>query len=157
MTATDVADVLAAHPLFAGVERPLLEELAGCGGYVRFATGDVILAENEPADSFYLLREGRVALETVTPGRVAIIVETLHPGDFLGWSWLLPPYRWHFDARAKEPTAAIGFDGACVRAKLDADPRLGYELVRRFAELIVDRLLATRLRLLDLYGNVDPR
>ena len=88
------------------------------------------------------------------PGRGAVIVETLaRRATLLGWSWLLPPYRWHFDARALDPVRAIAFDGACLRGKCDADPALGYELMQRFAQVMVERLQATRLRLLDVYGH----
>jgi len=157
MNPAGVAELLAEHPLFRGLAPGDLAQVAGCSRNVRFTTGETILAEGQPANYFYLLRHGRVTLETAAPGRGAIVIETLSPGDVLGWSWLLPPYRSHFDARAVEPTVALRFDGACLRTKLAADPRLGYELLSRFAELIVDRLQATRVRLLDLYGDGHDR
>ncbi len=83
------------------------------------------------------------------------MIETLGPGDVVGWSWLFPPYRWQFDAVALERVAAVALDGACLRAKCDDDTRLGFELTRRFAGVLIDRLQATRLRLLDLYGDAD--
>ena len=86
-------------------------------------------------------------------GRGPVVIETLHDGDVVGWSWLFPPYRWQFDARALEPSRAIAFDGACLRGKCEADHELGYELMRRFAGSIIERLQATRLRLLDVYGS----
>ena len=81
------------------------------------------------------------------------MIETLHDGDVVGWSWLFPPHRWHFDGRATAPTSLIAFDGACLRGKCDADHELGYQLMRRFAASIVERLQATRLQLLDVYGH----
>lgn len=152
MRAAPLADVVAGQPLFSGMAAAHVELLAGCGRNVRFAAGQRLLREGRPADRFFLLRRGRVAIQTVVPGRGAVVIETLGPGDVLGWSWLVPPYRWHFDAEALEPVAATAFDGACLRAKCEADPALGYELMRRFAQVIVDRLQHTRLRLLDLYG-----
>jgi CRP-like cAMP-binding protein len=85
------------------------------------------------------------------PGQGRITIETIASGDVLGWSWLFPPYRWHFDAQALELTRAIAFDGACLRAKCDDDHDLGYAL-QRFARIMMQRLQATRLQLLDVYG-----
>ncbi len=102
---------------------------------------------------FFLLREGSAALETFAPGRGRLIVETLHPGELVGWSWLFPPYRAHFDVRALEPVRALSFDGACLRGKCETDHDLGYELQLRFSQVLIERLDATQLRLLDLYGS----
>jgi hypothetical protein len=82
-----------------------------------------------------------------------MMITTLGAGELVGWSWLFPPYRWHFDARATELTRTIAFDGACLRDKCEQDHDLGYELMRRFASLMLDRLQATRLQLLDVYGR----
>ncbi len=100
-----------------------------------------------------MLRRGKVAIEIDTPRKGPLVIETIGAGDILGVSWLLPPYRWAFDARAVEPTGAIALDAHCLRGKCDGDPVLGYELFKRFAGLIRDRLTATRLRALDLYGS----
>lgn len=148
-----IGDLLAEQPVFAGLSTETLELIAGCGQNMRFAADERILVENEPADRFYLLRSGKVAVELNTPRRGSQTIETVGAGDLLGVSWLLPPYRWTFDARAVEPTRAIAIDAACLRRKCDADPALGYELFQRFAGLVRDRLHATRLQLLDLYGD----
>ena len=100
-------------------------------------------ARATPRTRFYAIRHGSVALEIHVPAREAVIIETLHEGDLLGWSWLFPPYRWSFDARAVEPVRAIAFDGACLRGKCEADHDLGYELMRRIAQVIIERLQAT--------------
>ncbi len=115
--------------------------------------GETLFREGEPADVFYLVRRGRVALELYVPARGPITVETVDAGDVVGWSWLFPPYTWHFDARAVGPVRAIAVDGACIREKCDDDPALGYELMRRFSAVLLDRLNATQLRLVDLYGG----
>lgn len=140
-------------PLFSGLKDDWLQLVAGCGVNVRFGAGDSMFREGEPADTFYLIREGRIALETHIPARGPTTIETLDAGDVIGWSWLFPPYTWHFDARALEPLAAVAFDAACLRGKCDADPALGYQLMGRFAQVMVDRLQWTRLRLLDVYGD----
>ncbi|MBI3193500.1 MAG: cyclic nucleotide-binding domain-containing protein, partial [Ignavibacteriae bacterium] len=109
--------------------------------------------EDEEANWFYIIRQGKVAVEAYAAERGAVIIDTVEEGDVLGWSWLIPPYNWHFDARAVELTLAIALDGKCLRNKCEHDHNLGYELLKRFAHIIEQRLEATRIRLLDLYGN----
>jgi CRP/FNR family cyclic AMP-dependent transcriptional regulator len=127
--------------------------IAGCAGNRVFEPGATLLREGAPADAFFLVRRGSVAIETDVPGRGPVTVETLHAGDVLGWSWLLPPYRSSFGARALERTGVIAVDGACLRGKCDADPTLGYDLLKVLAAVFTARLQDTRLRLLDLYGK----
>lgn len=150
----DLRRILERHPLFEGLAAEHLELLVGCARNVRYDAGTVLLREGKPADRFFLVRSGTVALEIHAPGREPLLVDTLHAGDVLGWSWLFPPYRWHADGRAVEPVRALALDGACLRGKCDEDPVLGYELMQRFARIVIDRLQATRLQLLDVYGHV---
>jgi CRP-like cAMP-binding protein len=138
---------------FAGLDPRAIADIAGCGREEFLPSGAHLFREGARAERCFLLRGGAIALEVVTPGRGAIVIETLHAGDVVGWSWLFPPYHWQFDGRAVEDTQAIAFDGACLRAKCDADHELGYELMRRFAAVAVERLQATRLQLLDVYAN----
>jgi CRP-like cAMP-binding protein len=145
--------ILAGHPFFEGLEQPYLDLITNCAANVRFETGDYLLREGESADRFYLLRHGRATLETYAPQRGPITIETIEQGEVLGWSWLFPPYRWHFSARALEPVRAIALDGTCLRGKIETDHQLGYELMRRFAYVMMQRLQATRLQLLDVYGT----
>jgi len=145
--------VLAEHPFFQALAPEDLHVLAGCAMNVRFETGQQLFREGAEANEFYLIRHGKVALEVVVPGRSSVTIQTLGPGEILGWSWLVPPYRWRFDARAVELVRAIALDGKCLRAKCEADPRLGFELLKRFAQVIIERLQATRLQLLDIYGK----
>ena len=150
-----LVELLSACPVFTGLDGTTLELIAGCGRNVRFAAGQQLFREGEPADTFYVLRHGVVTLEMRVPARRPLVIETVHDGDVVGWSWLVPPYRWAFDARAAEPTAAVALDGACLREKCREDPALGFELLQRFSQVMVERLQAARLRLLDVYG--DPR
>jgi CRP/FNR family cyclic AMP-dependent transcriptional regulator len=143
------------HPFFKDLEVPHLRLLAECASNVRFDAGEVIFREGERANTFYLIRHGKVAVETFTPDRGPIIIQTLGEGDLLGWSWLIAPYRWRFNARAVELTRAIALDGECLRGKCEDDYSLGYELMKRIAHVIEHRLQATRLQLLDVYGGAD--
>ena len=148
-----VDQLLAEAPAFEGMSPEHLELIAGCGRNEVYEVGAYLLREGDPADRFYVLRRGHVAMEIFAPQRGAITVETIGPGDLLGWSWLVPPFRANLDARAVEETHALSFDAACLRGKCDEDPVLGYELMRRFIPVIAERLQATRVRLLDLYGH----
>jgi CRP-like cAMP-binding protein len=153
MTIENLARYLSEHPFFVGLPQDHLATLVGCASNTAFEAGDFVFREGAPADRFYLIRHGRVALEVFVPGRGAVTVESLDAEEVLGWSWLFPPYRAHFDARALTLVRALALDGACLRTKCDKDPALGYELMRRFAPLLVQRLDATRTQLLDLYGS----
>jgi CRP-like cAMP-binding protein len=144
--------ILAKHAFFEGLEPAYLKLLVGCASNVRFAAGTYIFRQGEEASHFYLIRQGRVALEIHAPQRPPIVIETLDGDDILGWSWLIPPYLWRFDARIVEETRAIALDGKCLRAKCEEDHDLGYELLKRFAHIVTQRLQATRLQLLDVYA-----
>lgn len=150
-----ISELLEHVPGLWALEPHQRETIAGCGQNRVFEAGEYMLREGEPADTFYVVRRGSVAIETFAPRRGPVTIETLHDGDLLGWSWLVPPYRTTFDARALTTTHAIAFDGACLRGKLDGDPALGYVLLRLFAAVIVERLQGTRLRLLDVYGKAS--
>jgi CRP-like cAMP-binding protein len=148
-----IENLLAQLPAFQGLDRSYLELVAACGANDGFGAGEQLFREGDPADSFHVVRRGRISLEVFVPNRGTMMITTLGAGELVGWSWLFPPYRWHFDARATEPTRTIAFDGACLRGKCEQDHDLGYELMRRFASLMLDRLQATRLQLLDVYGR----
>jgi CRP/FNR family transcriptional regulator, cyclic AMP receptor protein len=148
-----IAELAGDSPTFAGLAPRHLELIAGCGGNARFAPGDSLFRAGEPADRFFLIRHGAVALELAVPEHEPIIVETLQDGELVGWSWLFEPHRWMFDAHVVEPLSAISFDGACLRGKCESDHELGYQLMRRFAAVLVKRLQATRLQVIDVYGG----
>lgn len=145
--------ILAEHPFLQGLESHYLDLIVGCASNVKFDAGQFIFHEGEEANQFYVIRHGKVALEIFSPERGAIEIDTLEEGDVLGWSWLIPPYHWRFDARAVELTRAIALDGKCLRNKCEEDHDLGYQLLKRFAHIIEQRLQSTRLQLLDVYGT----
>jgi CRP-like cAMP-binding protein len=145
--------LLASHPFLTGLNQDHIKLLVGCASNRVFNPGDFLAQEGEDADLFYFIREGKVAVEIYSPEHGPITIQTLDGGEILGWSWLVPPYRWRFDARALDTTRAIVMDGKCLRQKCQNDHALGYEMMRRFAEIIADRVEATRMQLLDLYGK----
>jgi CRP/FNR family cyclic AMP-dependent transcriptional regulator len=140
------------HPFFAGLGEGFGNLVSGCATNARFEAGQYLFHEGEAADQFYLIRHGRVALELAAPGRGALTFLTLNEGDIVGVSWLVPPYRWTDDARAIGLVRAIAIDAACLRRKCEADHDLGYEMMKRFVPVLVQRLEATRLQILDVYG-----
>jgi len=144
--------IIVQHPFFAGLDSSHLALLTGCASNRRFRAGEYILKEGFEANEFYVIRSGRVALEIFEPHRPPIVVETLSDGDILGWSWLLPPYIWRFHAHAVIETRAIALDGKCLREKCEQNHDLGYELLKRFARIVAQRLEATRLQLADVYA-----
>jgi CRP/FNR family cyclic AMP-dependent transcriptional regulator len=139
------------HPFLA--ELPRVSALEPYARAVTFTSGNRIFEENGEADGFWLIHRGRVALDLHVPGSGDVVIETLGDWDVLGWSWLFPPYRWHFGAKALTGTNAIEFDAAPVRAACFADPVLGHALTGRFLGVMADRLQAARIRLLDLYAG----
>lgn len=150
---TTLEPILAEHPFFSGLQPDYLKLVTGCASNIRFDAGQQICRSGEEANVFYIIRQGRVAVEVFAPGRGTITVETLGEGEVLGWSWLFPPYRTHFDVRALDLTRAIALDGKCLRTKCENDPALGYELLKRVAGVMVQRLQSARLQLLDVYGS----
>ncbi len=144
--------ILSEHAFFKELPPDYLKIVVGCASNVKFDEGEFLFREGGDADKFYLIRHGRIALKIFTPHKGPVTLQTIGPGEVVGWSWLIPPYRWHFDASAMELTRAIALDGKCLRGKCDDDHSLGYELMKRFAHIMEERLQATRLQLLDLYG-----
>jgi CRP/FNR family cyclic AMP-dependent transcriptional regulator len=145
--------VLAQHPFFKDLSEPHLDTVVGCVSNVVFQPGEFIFREGEAADRFFVVREGKVAVEVFVPNKGPVTIETIEGGEVLGWSWLFAPYKARFDARAMTVVRALAIDGACLRTKCETDPAIGYLLLKKFTELVVSRLEATRMQLLDLYGR----
>lgn len=146
---------LAEHPFLKDLSAEQITLLAGCASNVRFDTNEFIFREGQEADKFYIIRHGKILLEVFRPNQGALAIQTIDEGEILGWSWLVPPYHWHFDARALGLTRAIVLDGKCLRSKCEEDHDLGYELLKRFSSIIMERLQATRIQLLDIYKRND--
>ena len=144
--------IIAEHPFFENLDSEFIKLMVSCASNVRFKADTYILKEGDPANTFYLIREGRVAVEVFAPQRKPIIVATLSVGELLGWSWLLPPFQWKFNARAIDGVRAIALDGKCLRTKCAENHDLGYEVLMRFARIMEQRVEATRLQLLDVYA-----
>lgn len=143
----------AAHALFAHLSPAEQVLVSRASREERFPAGRRLFSAGEPAQGCWLILRGRVTLDTTVPGRGEVVVQTLGPGELLGWSWLVPPYQWQFGATAVEPTVAEALDTIQLRALAEQDTRFGYALARILLEAMLQRLQATRGRLLDLYQN----
>ncbi len=151
MESESLATILKNHEFLAGLTTPQLEFLTSCVRNVRYEAGTYLFREGDEADLFLLLRDGRVWLEAQVPGRGAVMLETLRKDDVLGLSWMYPPYRWYLDARAADTVRAFAFDAKCLRAKMEEDHDLGYEIAKRLLHHLYGRLERVRLQRLDLY------
>lgn len=148
---------LAGVPPFSRLAAPHLSLVATTAREVAFPAGATIFSDGQPAVGCWVIGAGHVALGTQVPGRGLVVVQTLGSGEVLGWSWLIPPYHWHFTATASTEVSAVEFDTTRLRALADSDPALGYPLSLGFFEIVVARLQNTRSRLLDLYGSPRGR
>ncbi len=147
-----LTDLIVEQGLLKELDPSKIETISGCGKNAVFEAGAYIQKEGDPADHFYLVRAGKASLETFIPGRGNVIFKTLSEGDLVGVSWLVPPYRSSFDARALEECRAIEFDANCLRQHCEADHDLGYALLMKFVPVILDRMRSARLQILDVYG-----
>lgn len=136
--------ILEAQPFLKGLNSHQLDLLAENSMLAEFKAGGRVLDEGGIANRFYLILAGQVELESPLPDGGAIRIQTIGAGDVLGWSWLFPPYYWQFDARAVTPTKAIFFYGTRLRELCEEDHDLGYELMKRVSEVVIQRLQATR-------------
>ncbi|MFO0792905.1 MAG: cyclic nucleotide-binding domain-containing protein [Candidatus Brocadiaceae bacterium] len=143
---------LAEHPFLKGLEPHHIKTIADCASDIQFDAGQSILHEGDEANNFYVIRHGKIAIKLFSAERGSLTIQTIGAGEVLGWSWLIPPYRWRFDAQAIEITRAVALDARCLRNKCEQDHDLGYELLKRFSSIVAHRLEATCLQLLDFYG-----
>ena len=141
------------HPFFKDFQATHVELLSKCASTMNFTAGGYIFHDGETADRLYLIQTGKVAVELQLVGRDPLIILTVGPRGIVGWSWLFPPYRWHFSARVMENTSAITLDAKCIMEKCKEDCQLGYELMWRCAYVMGERLHATRAQLLSLKSH----
>jgi CRP/FNR family cyclic AMP-dependent transcriptional regulator len=149
----DIDALVAEHAFFKDFSDSYRVLIAGCGKNAHFNAGQLLAKEGDPANQFFAIRHGRASIELHASDRGPLILQTAEAGDIVGWSWLFPPYRWRFDVRAVEEVRAISFDGECLRGKCERDTAMGYDFMKHFARVFMERLESTRLQLLDLYGS----
>ncbi len=141
------------HPCLSGLDTEQLTLLTDCALPARFGAGETIFREGETADRFYLITSGKVVLESGAGYGEPVVIETIGGGDLLGWSWMLPPYQWHFTARAIEPTEAVFFAAPILRRYCERDHSLGFELHKRISAVMMKRLQAARKKMLAIHAR----
>ena len=144
----NLTELITTHPFFRNMKPEHLKILTENAAEVEFEAGEILFREREPANQFYLIESGSIALEAHEPPDGTKLVQKLGVGDVLGWSWLFPPFVWHFRARALEQTSAIVLNGAHLLITAEADHDFGYELMKRVAQVVIRRLQATRKELI---------
>lgn len=149
----DTGQVLVEHKFFSDLEEVFRPLVGGCAKMIIFEAGQYLFHEGDPAEWFYLIRYGRVALEVAAPGRATLTFQTIGESDVLGMFWLMPQSHWTHDARALELTRAIAINANCLRQKCERDHDLGYDLMKRFVPILLRRLESAQLQMLDIYGH----
>jgi CRP/FNR family transcriptional regulator, cyclic AMP receptor protein len=153
MQTENLTDILRQHPFLADLPDTHMQTLLGCASNARFSEGAYLIHEGQVANKFFLIRTGRIALEIDVAPKGLLRIQTVGAGDVLGWSWLISPFRWHFSGVAVAETRVVALDGECLRKKCELDHDFGYEMLKRFSQIMERRLEATRMQLLDLYGT----
>lgn len=148
-----IIDILSEHSFFQGLSSEDLAFIEGCAKNVVFKEGQAIASRGDPADEFYLIRQGQAAITIEIPPHKPFLFQTLGANDILGLSWLIPPYQWTYSCHAMQTTHAIGIHGNCLREKCEKDPRLGFELMKRLVQVLITQEDAARMRILDVYEN----
>ncbi len=151
MKTKTIPELLRENEFFSELPDDDIEFIAGCAQIAHFAKGKFVMLAGEPCTHFYLVRTGRAVVEVETANR-ARVIHSPGPGDLIGWSWVLPPATWRYDVRVIEDISAIAFDAECVRRKCEEDTEFGYHIYRRILELVIERLMATRIQMLDMFA-----
>jgi CRP-like cAMP-binding protein len=148
-----IEPILAAHPFFQGLSSEHIKEIAQCGARVSYNAGQFLCRTDAEAMTFFLIYQGRVAVEIFSARRGPVVIQTLNHGDVLGWLWFDKPYHWHLDARALDLTRAIALDVKCLMQRCEANRDLGYELMKRYAHSLAVSFRISKLQMMDMYQS----
>jgi CRP-like cAMP-binding protein len=153
MSKQPIEDYLSSQTFFHELDDRFLKILSNSSAVLEIKKGDALFHQGEYADKFYLLRNGQVSVQVPALVGPTLEIQALSKDQILGWSWLIPPYRWHFQARAVDDSELLEFDGRAILVHCEEDPKFGYELLKRFAGLMSERLDAARQKMMDQW---DP-
>ena len=141
------------HAFGSGLPPPAIRMLASIAQPCDFKAGEYLWKQGDHAKVLYLIDSGQIALEILVPHQGPLQIETLSAGEVLGWSCLIEPYRWHFDARALEDVSALVLEGKRLRQQCDDHPTVGYRILKQLTPFLEMRLQKTRLRILELNSH----
>jgi CRP/FNR family transcriptional regulator, cyclic AMP receptor protein len=145
--------VLSAHAFLGNMKAEHLDKIAECASYIEFPQGQYVFRQGERAEHFYLILEGSVEVELFSAAGGPVVLQKVGRGSVLGWSWIIPPYLWRFDARVLQPLKTLEIDAARLRGMMAKDSGLGYEILNRFIHTVCERLESERMRLVELYAS----
>lgn len=146
-----INSMLREHAFFEELDDEAVRYIASCGYERVFRAGEMVAKEGADANDFFLVIKGRLAVQLFAPHLGAVTLHTVGPNGIVGWSWLFPPYKWNFDIKAMEVTKVVALNGRCLREKCERDYELGYKLMKKFSQMVVERLHQARMQLLDMY------
>lgn len=149
MNTSSIAELIAGHEVFSGLDRAIIDLLAESASERELPAGTMVFRSGEPAETFYLVCGGSITVEVPAIEGPTLELQRLGEGALLGWSWLIPPYRWNFQARVQSPTRVIEFNGRAIRERCEQDPRMGFEILKRFTRLMSERLEQARMRMIE--------
>ena len=147
-------ELIANSRLFSALDDAAIDFLVAHAEQKGLAAGQVLFHHGDRADHFYLLIEGHLSLEVPAIEGPSLELQDIGPGQSAGWSWLIPPHRWHFQARARTAIKYLEFDGSAILAHCEQDPKFGYQLIKRFSTLMSERLDFARHRIMQEYKPV---
>lgn len=149
MDQENLTNYLASHTIFTGLAPEHLEILTQYAQEKVFPEGELLFKQDDKAEHFFIVREGAVTVEVPSIYGPPLEVQTIGPGEVLGWSWLIPPYTWAFEANADTESTVLVFDGKPVLARCEKQPEFGYALMKQFAGLMSERLAKARIKMME--------
>jgi len=141
------------HPFYDGLDSKYIKQIEAISELMTYSAGEALFRQGDPEDRIFLVHAGTVAIQAVAPGRNSKTIDTSGPGDYVGWSWIVAPFRAHYDAIAQEDVVVTAIDANALRDLCESNHELGYRVLSRMVKLVEHRLQGTRLLLLDLYGT----
>ncbi|MFQ5756505.1 MAG: Crp/Fnr family transcriptional regulator [Acidiferrobacterales bacterium] len=154
MSNQSIAEYLSAHEFFSEFSEDVLKFLCECASAREIKKEQILFRQGERADKFYVIRNGRISVQIPALMGPTLEIQALGKDQVLGWSWLISPYQWNFQAKAEEDSELLEFDGTSILVRCEQEPKFGYELLKRFAALMSERLDAARQKMMDEWNPV---
>ena len=149
MSNQSITEYLSAHEFFSEFSDDSLKFLCECSSTREIKKGQILFLQGEHADKFYVVRSGHISIQMPAIMGPTLEIQAVDEDQVLGWSWLISPYKWHFQTKAEEDTELLQFDGAALLARCEQEPKFGYELLKKFAELMSVRLTSASQKMMD--------
>ena len=144
-----IVKYLSTHDFFSGLSEDALKFLCECASTYEIKKGQILFRQGERADKFYVARNGRISVQIPALMGPNLEIQSLGKDQVLGWSWLISPYQWSFQAKAEDDSELLEFNGTAILTRCEKEPKFGYEVLKRFAALMSERLEAARLKMMD--------